>query len=336
MATIVTRAGKGSPLLNTEIDANVVNLNNDKIENSAFNAGTVLYATNDDTPEPKSIPLFSDILFGQGNYLNDNKVYARGTSTNTDTNHWIGYEGTIDGWRIQSNGGVQIENHLFINGGINRSGGFGYLNGSGATGTGTGTSSFSIQTTNRIGCSEFNAFSDVRIKDVEGASDSELDIQILMSLEITDYVYKETGQPAKKIIAQQVEKHFPQCVTKIQRFIPDILRVADSIDNIAETSVIKLSEHRLSTGDFVEIESSISTSKIHLEIIESTDTTFTVKGNYPDAFVVGRRVDDFRVVDYDAISMLAVSALQHEIKERQEMQLRISKIEEYLKHGGCP
>ena len=33
MATIVTRAGKGSPLTNTECDANITNLNTDKIEN---------------------------------------------------------------------------------------------------------------------------------------------------------------------------------------------------------------------------------------------------------------------------------------------------------------
>jgi hypothetical protein len=35
MATIVTRAGKGSPLTNTEVDANFTNLNTDKFETSA-------------------------------------------------------------------------------------------------------------------------------------------------------------------------------------------------------------------------------------------------------------------------------------------------------------
>jgi hypothetical protein len=36
MTTIVTRAGKGSPLTNTEMDANLTNLNNDKVETSAL------------------------------------------------------------------------------------------------------------------------------------------------------------------------------------------------------------------------------------------------------------------------------------------------------------
>lgn len=35
MATIVTRAGKGSPLTNAEMDANLTNLNADKMEKSA-------------------------------------------------------------------------------------------------------------------------------------------------------------------------------------------------------------------------------------------------------------------------------------------------------------
>lgn len=38
MATITTRAGKGSPLTNAELDANFNNLNNDKLEKSG---GTV-------------------------------------------------------------------------------------------------------------------------------------------------------------------------------------------------------------------------------------------------------------------------------------------------------
>lgn len=35
MTTIVTRAGKGTPLTNVEVDANFTNLNDDKLEASA-------------------------------------------------------------------------------------------------------------------------------------------------------------------------------------------------------------------------------------------------------------------------------------------------------------
>lgn len=41
MSTIVTRAGKGSPLTNNEVDANFVNLNTDKLENITSTDGSV-------------------------------------------------------------------------------------------------------------------------------------------------------------------------------------------------------------------------------------------------------------------------------------------------------
>lgn len=44
MTTIVTRAGKGSPLTNVEVDANFTNLNNDKLEKSG---GTITANSND-------------------------------------------------------------------------------------------------------------------------------------------------------------------------------------------------------------------------------------------------------------------------------------------------
>lgn len=45
MATIVTRAGKGSPLTNNEVDANFVNLNTDKVEIGGDLSGTALSPT---------------------------------------------------------------------------------------------------------------------------------------------------------------------------------------------------------------------------------------------------------------------------------------------------
>jgi hypothetical protein len=47
MSTIVTRSGKGSPLTNTEVDANFTNLNTDKLEISGGTmTGNVLYNDN--------------------------------------------------------------------------------------------------------------------------------------------------------------------------------------------------------------------------------------------------------------------------------------------------
>jgi len=49
MSTIVTRAGKGSPLTHTELDANFTNLNTDKAGYITGEGGTVTQATNKST-----------------------------------------------------------------------------------------------------------------------------------------------------------------------------------------------------------------------------------------------------------------------------------------------
>lgn len=46
MSTIVTRAGKGSPLSNTEMDSNLTNLNTDKLEASAIGVSIQAYSAN--------------------------------------------------------------------------------------------------------------------------------------------------------------------------------------------------------------------------------------------------------------------------------------------------
>jgi hypothetical protein len=49
MSTIVTRAGKGSPLTHTELDANFTNLNTDKAGYITGDGGTVTQATSKST-----------------------------------------------------------------------------------------------------------------------------------------------------------------------------------------------------------------------------------------------------------------------------------------------
>lgn len=59
MATIVTRAGKGSPLTHAEVDANFNNLNSGKAETSAL--GTAAYAATTDFAAAAHTHTLSDI-----------------------------------------------------------------------------------------------------------------------------------------------------------------------------------------------------------------------------------------------------------------------------------
>ena len=65
-----------------------------------------------------------------------------------------------------------------------------------------------------------------------------------------------------------------------------------------------------------------------LEIAESKfRTDFKAEGN---VFVYGREVNDFRSVDYDAISMLNVSATQELAKKLEEKDAVIAALEARL------
>jgi hypothetical protein len=82
MSTIVTRAGKGSPLTHTEVDNNFTNLNTDKAEDS-----TVVKLTGDQTIE--GTKTFSSTISGSitGNAGTvTNGVYTNGSYANPS---WI-------------------------------------------------------------------------------------------------------------------------------------------------------------------------------------------------------------------------------------------------------
>ncbi len=183
------------------------------------------------------------------------------------------------------------------------------------TGTNTGTvADASLYATGEIWALAFFAFSDERIKRIEGRSDAARDLATLQSIEVTDFSYidtvvKGTGKH-KKIIAQQVEKVFPQAVSRSADVVPDIYKTATVTDGwINLTTDLKIGERVRLIGE--------KTEGIH-EVLETAEgrfrTDFAADGD--TVFVFGREVKDFLNVDYDAIAMLNVSATQQIKKEK--------------------
>jgi len=197
--------------------------------------------------------------------------------------------------------------------------GYGYLNRHGASATNTTfTSPYSIFADQRIAASEFNAHSDARIKNVQSRSDSATDLQTLLGIEITDYLYKDVigkGDAShKKVIAQQVERVFPQAVNKHTDVIPDIYQQAALVDGWVELAT------DLKQGERVRLISD-KTEGVH-EVLEVGKDKFRTdfKPEGDTVFVFGREVNDFGNVDYDAISMLNVSATQQLKKEMDALK----------------
>ena len=204
-------------------------------------------------------------------------------------------------------------------------GNFGYLNSSGSTGVANGTSPYSIYASDRIAASEFNAHSDRRIKNIKGLSNAESDLATLMEIEVTDYTLidkKGKGNKSyKKVIAQQVEAVYPQSVSNdLVEVVPDIYEVASIKDEWI------LLNTDLQIGDRVKLISTEGAG-IH-EVLEIDNERFKVS-NQPqesEVFIYGREVEDFHTVDYEAISMLNVSATQAMFRQLQELKMEVKKV----------
>ena len=207
-----------------------------------------------------------------------------------------------------------------ISGFVNHTFSYGYLNSNGDTGTSSGQGSYSLYASNRIAAVEFNAHSDRRIKNIKGVSDSRQDLQTLMEIEITDYTHKDSiakGQRKyKKVIAQQVAEVYPQAVTKdISEVVPDIYQNA----KVQDGWILLATD--LQAGERVKLITEQS-SKVY-EVTEVESRRFKVallSSDISDLFIYGREVDDFHTVDYEAISMLNVSATQELVKQIKRLQ----------------
>ena len=207
---------------------------------------------------------------------------------------------------------------------------YGFLNVTHPTGIWSGgqySSNISILASDRIVTStEFNAYSDARIKKDFVRSDAEKDLALINKLQVTDYRYIDSinyGNASKKgVIAQEVEKVFPGAVNKGEEFIPDIFSKPEKF-SVANTTVSFTmgKPHHLISGDLVRF---ITTGgMIETKVTVTGKNSFTIDantGNYDDVFVFGKKVNDFRMVDYDRIAMLNVSATQQLSKEIDQLK----------------
>jgi hypothetical protein len=210
---------------------------------------------------------------------------------------------------------------------------YGYINRDGAGNIVgfSGVVPFSIYTDGRIAAPELNAFSDARIKNIKGPTDSAQDLQTLLGIQITDYTMVDTvangNRPHKKVIAQQVEKVFPEAVSSFTNVVPDIYTKSD-----AQAGWIPLTKQlnpALKIGDQVRLITEKNTA-LH-EVTEVNAYGFRVKDAVDGpVFVYGRQVGDFRTVDYSAISMLNVSATQELYRELQDKDAKIQELQAQL------
>jgi hypothetical protein len=174
----------------------------------------------------------------------------------------------------------------------------------------------SIFASGNIVGSEVDVLSDKRIKNIIGESSSLEDLQTVEKIQVVNYTYKDQVRHGnlvhKKVIAQQVKEVFPHAVKKSSDAIPDIFKKAQSwrFENELELTIV-LVGHSLIPDERVRLLLKDKEDKV-FTVLRTDENSFVV--NYPshktfsDIFVYGRHVDDLLNVDYDALSMLNLSA----------------------------
>ena len=186
------------------------------------------------------------------------------------------------------------------------------------TGGTYGASQYSIWASGNIAATQFHAYSDARIKKVMGVSNSTDDLHTLEKIEITNYKMADSLQlgnkPIKKVIAQQVEKVYPQAVANnLSEVIPNIYKVSQIkngwIDLVADVKVTDQVKLLFDGSEKLVTVTEVSSKGFKV----NTDTEGVV-------FVYGKEVHDFRAVDYEALSMLNISATQELLKRIKALE----------------
>jgi hypothetical protein len=200
-----------------------------------------------------------------------------------------------------------------------------------------------------IWASAFYAFSDERLKNVIGPSDPASDLELLNRIRITDYTMKDTradgGRRFKKVIAQQVEKIYPQVIETGKGYIPNVYQSTSKMERTDDGYLLSFSKPHGISKTATKLRLAAKGSMKPYEILSiPSDRQVLIKApviNSDAVFVYGEQVNDLHTVDYEGLSTLNISATQELSKlVRQQAQVierlsnRISQLETSVKKGG--
>ncbi len=196
----------------------------------------------------------------------------------------------------------------------------------------TPTTNNSINGSNRVRATEFNAYSDRRIKTDITCSDSRRDMEILQGLQVANYRHRDfisRGTDFKKgFIAQEVETVFPEAVTVTTSFLPDVYQYSvSSVVEGARLTVALAENHQLVEGDKIQVIFPGGQKECIVgPVTNSRQLTLVDWGNETPEwlFVYGKQVDDFRQVDYDRIHTLNVSVTQELIRSMEALESELT------------
>lgn len=293
-------------------------------------------------------------IFRIGNDVSDAVIFMNGSTRTVDGGgNTTTFRNDTGALRLQSNSGMGIwlsttgnigigtttpsyplQIEASVNGDI---GNYNYY----ATGTGTssGTVAVSLYASARIVATQFNAYSDSRIKkDIVDVDDISA-LNVLRQIQPKRYNYIDTISKGDRhvwgFIAQQVGDVLEYSTNKITDFIPNVYTRA-TVSKQNDTSVLTF------TNSVVLNTSDDATGRIRLYNFENkhivvtlkqiiSDVCFEVYEDLPQGeyFVYGQEVKDFHTLNKDAIYTITTAAVQEIDAELQKTktELQQTKVE---------
>lgn len=205
------------------------------------------------------------------------------------------------------------------------------------------TRGLSIRSYGHVMSDNFICISDARVKNITVASNSAKDLETINALQITDYTMKDKimygNKPFKKVIAQQVEKVYPQVIATNTGYIPNVYAVPSKIEKKVNSYLLSFTnKHNLTkTAKKIQVMTGRVTNQYNIVSIPS-DTQIEIRADNlatDKVFVYGEEVDDFKAVDYEGLTTLNISATQELSKLIKKQQVVIEtqqqQIEQLLK-----
>lgn len=213
---------------------------------------------------------------------------------------------------------------------------------------------YSIYTEQNVAAPGYVTLSDARIKKVIGVSDNRKDLEQLMQIKVTDYTFLDTemngkGQQ-KKVIAQELEQVYPLAVSTTTNVVPDMMKKARMEDGwITLATDLKQGERvkivvegrQSEIVDVLEVKSNkfrTSFKASESAMVPPAGDSSKVSSVKPaekkkpkEVLVYGREVPDFHMVDYNAVSMLNVSATQQIKKDSDAAEAALRAENEALR-----
>jgi len=249
-------------------------------------------------------------------------TYTLTGSTNSKPTIGIGLGGAAN-----TKGALEINSYVDFNGQP-----FDYFIYTGVGGSfqnfaGAGLFAISVHTVGRFMGSGIHIFSDERIKKDIKVSNSKEDLETISKLEICDYKYIDVvkGGAEKKVIAQQVKKHYPIAVKEGIDIIPCFMEkgeIKDGIINLQLDCIV---------GDKIKLIFPNGKEEL-TQVIEVNQKSIKVDcSENDDVFVYGKEVNDYQTVDYDALSMLNISATQELYKIIKDLKAEIEELKKTCK-----